>query len=60
MNERGVFSGKDYVLRYSQVILIYVLFQFLFLLPFLLVIIYCSLHLNVSYSASNFTIFIKT
>lgn len=61
MNERGVFSGKDYALFFLKFywcfLAIFVSFSFpsssnLFF--------YFSLHLKVSYSASNFIIFIKT
>lgn len=63
MNEWEVFNGKDCVLYFSQIILICFISVFvslafsssnnLFLFGF-------SLRLKVSYSVSNFIIFIKT
>lgn len=62
VNEGGVFCGKDCVLCFSQVILIFIsVFVSLGFPPSgNLFLFYFSLHLKVSYSASNLIVFIKT
>lgn len=60
VNEGGGLCGKDCALYFSQVILIYILFQSLFLLTsFSWESVYFSLHLKVFYSASNFIFLLK-